>query len=90
MNAPTLHFLFPLEKKFGDCMFSSDPAESGAESLLFVCLGWCPGTFKFVCLFQIPQNWAGFPCMLSSCLQRLTLAVHGRMGREPATEEEGR
>lgn len=51
-------------------------------------LGECPKMLKFVNMLPAPQSWAGFLCLLTSCLWRVALVICGSMCWELATAGE--
>lgn len=62
-----------------NCMPSLNLRKPGwllRASLLFS-LGHCPEMLSFVSFRPTPQDQAGFLLLLTSCLQRLALTIHG-------------
>lgn len=85
MGSFALHFLYPLGGGYGGvltivCLLSILPSQAHTDS--FPCA--YPREVLTLNFLPVLQSWAGFPCMLTSCLQRLALAPFRSVSRKPA------
>lgn len=74
----TLYLFFPFAREFWRSPAFSQSTKPGLgqrASYLFF-LGWCTEMLLFVCLLSILQSQTSWLCVIASCLQKFTLAIH--------------